>query len=108
MTPLMVSSNNLIYLPVLPILGLDVTIDDLAHSEPFIIGEPEFLQPVVSYETAPQHLIQLICYFTMLPVQETEVYNFEITTGANQFHRLKEMIGHQCEDQKEQSDLTKW
>jgi len=33
-----------------------VTIDDLAHpesedSEPFIIGEPEFLQPVISFET---------------------------------------------------------
>jgi len=50
LTPLIVSSN---YIPVLPILGLDVTIDDLAHpesedSEPLTIGEPEFLQPVTS------------------------------------------------------------
>jgi len=41
---------------ILPILGLDVTIGDLAHpesedSEPFIIRVPEFLQPVISYET---------------------------------------------------------
>jgi hypothetical protein len=86
---------------------LDELIDDLAHPEsedpePLIIGEPEFLQPVIS---AQQHLTQLIRYFTMLPVHEIEVpfsrTPFEITTGVNQLHRLKEVIGHQHEDQKE-------
>jgi len=55
--PLIVSSNYPIYLyiRVLPILGLDTTINDLAHpkfedSKPFIIGELEFRQLVISYE----------------------------------------------------------
>jgi len=48
-----VTLQSYIYRYILPILGLDVTIDDLAHpesedSEPFIIGVPEFLQPVIS------------------------------------------------------------
>jgi hypothetical protein len=54
-------------------VDLDELIDDLAHpksegSEPLIIGAPEFLQPVISYETPQQHLTQLIRYFIMLLV----------------------------------------
>jgi len=50
------TQQSYIYRYILPILGLDVTIDDLAYpesedSEPFIIGELEFLQLVISYET---------------------------------------------------------
>jgi len=44
-----------LYISVLPILGLDITINDLAHpkfedSKPFIFGELEFRQLVISYE----------------------------------------------------------
>jgi hypothetical protein len=95
-------------------VDLDEPIDGLAHPgsedpEPLIIGEPEFLQPVISYETAQQHLTELIRYFTMLPIHEIEVpfscTPFEITTGVSQLHRLKEVIGHQHENQEKQSDL---
>jgi hypothetical protein len=98
-------------------VDLDEPIDDLVHpgSEdpgPLIIGEPEFLQPVISYETAQQHLTELIRYLTMLPIHEIEVpfsrTPFEIKTGVSQLHRLKEVIGHQHENQKKQNDLTKW
>ena len=99
----------------LPLIG--ELIDGLAHPgsedpEPLIIGEPEFLRPVISYETAQQHLTELIRYFTMFPIHEIEVpfsrTPFKITTGVSQPYRLKEVIGHQHENQKKQSDLTKW
>jgi len=98
-------------------VDLDELIGDLAHPEsedpePLIIGEPEFLRPVISYEMAQQHLTELIRYFTMLPIHEIEVPSsripIEITTGVSRLHRLKEVIGHQHENQKKQSNLTKW
>ena len=60
------------------IVDLDELIDNLAHPEPEgpeppIIGKPEFLQPVISYETAQKHFTQLIRYFIMLPVHEIKV-----------------------------------
>jgi hypothetical protein len=69
-------------------------------------------QCLTSLKAARQHLTQLIRYFTMLPVHEIDVpfsrTPFEITTGVNQLHRLKEMIGHQHKDQKKQSDFAMW
>ena len=97
-------------------VDLDELIDDLAHPEsedfePLNIGEPGFLRPVISYEMAQQHLTELIHYF-MLPIHEVDVpfsrTPFEITTGVSQLYRLKEVIGHQHESQKKQSDLSKW
>jgi hypothetical protein len=97
-------------------VDLDELIDDLMHPEsedpePLIIREPESLPPVISYETAQRHLTELSRYFTMLPIHEIEIpfsrTPFKITTGVSQLHRLKEVIGHQHENQKKQSDLAK-
>jgi hypothetical protein len=68
-------------------VDLDELIDDLAHSrsedpEPLIIAELEFPRTVTSYETAQQHLTEIIRYFTMLPIHEIKVPFSRAVTAA--------------------------